>query len=166
MSGLVIYCSRYGSTQEYAEALAKNMKWKAISYKNVSAKTLKDTEAVVLASNVRIGKMGIRKLAKRYRNMLSSKCKALIAVGGTERDKQDYYLDIVKKNLSFLGLKDEKIFGLGGRQKMAGMRGMDSVLFKIMDKMIKDSPGKTEMMQEVDYVDIQHIEPIVAYLKK
>ena len=166
MSGLVIYCSRYGSTQEYAEALAKSLQGECSSYKNVSAKALKDTEAVVLASNVRIGKMGITKFTKRYSDMLSSKCKAVIAVGGTERDKQDYYLDIVKKNLSFLGLKDEQIFGLGGRQKMAGMKGMDSVLFKIMDKMIKDSPGKTEMMQEVDYVDIQHIEPIAAYLKK
>jgi len=166
MSGLVIYCSRYGSTQEYAEALAKSMKWEAVSHKHVSAKTMKDANAVVLASNVRIGKMGITKLAKRYSNMLSSRCKAVIAVGGTEREKQKYYLDIVKKNLSFLGLKNEQIFGLGGRQKLAEMKGMDSFMFKMMDKMIKDSPGKTEMMQEVDHVDIQHIEPIVAYLKK
>ena len=166
MSGLVIYCSRYGSTQEYAEALAKSMNWEALSYKNVTAKALKDAESVVLASNVRIGKMGITKLTKRYSDMLSSKCKAVIAVGGTERKKQKYYLDIVKKNLPFLGLKNEQIFGLGGRQKMAEMKGMDSFMFKMMDKMIKDSPGKTEMMQEVDHVDIQHIEPIVAYLKK
>lgn len=166
MSGLVIYCSRYGSTQEYAEALAESMKWEAVSYKCVSAISLKDAEAVVLASNVRIGKMGLTKMAKRYSAMLSSKCKAVIAVGGTERDKQEYYLDIVKKNLSFLGLKDEQIFGLGGRQKMAEMKGLDSFMFKMMDKVMKDSPEKTEMMQEVDHVDIQHVEPIVAYLKK
>jgi menaquinone-dependent protoporphyrinogen IX oxidase len=166
MSGLVIYYSRYGSTQEYAEALAKSMKWEVLSYKNVTAKALKDAESVVLASNVRIGKMGITKFAKRYIKLISSKCKAVIAVGGSERDKQDYYLDIVKKNLFFLGLKNEQIFGLGGRQKLAEMKGMDSLMFKMMDKMMKDSPGKTEMMKEVDHVDIQHIEPIVAYLKK
>jgi len=165
MSNIVIYCSRYGSTKDYAEALAKSMNWEAVSHKHVSATTMKDADAVVLASNVRIGKMGISKLAKRYMDILKTKCKAVIAVGGAERDKQDYYLEVVKKNLSFLSLKDEQIFGLGGRKKMAEMKGMDSFMFKMMDKMVKDSPEKKDMMQEVDHVDIQHIEPIVAYLK-
>ena len=165
MSNIVIYYSRYGSTREYAEAIAKSMNWDAVSHKDVSFTMIKNADAIVLASNVRIGEMGISKLAKRYMDSLKTKCKAVIAVGGAERDKQDYYLEVVKKNLSFLNLKDEQIFGLGGRKKMAEMKGMDSFMFRMLDKMVKDSPEKKDMMQEVDHVDFEHIEPIVAYLK-
>jgi menaquinone-dependent protoporphyrinogen oxidase len=166
MKGLVIYSSRYGSTREYAEALAEKLGWEAVSYKNVNTKMLNDAEAVALASNVRIGKMKVATWAKSKTSILNSKCKAVIAVGGTETENQKYYLEIVEKNFPFLDLKKEQIFGLGGRQIMSDMKGMDSFMFKMMDKMMKDSPEKREMMQEVDHVDINHIEAIVSYLKK
>ncbi len=165
MKGMVIFCSRYGSTREYAEAIAEKLSWEAISYKDVKIKMLNDAEAVVLASNVRVGKMKIAKWAESKNSILGSKCKAVIAVGGTETEKQEYYLEIVEKNFSFLNLKKEQIFGLGGRQIMSEMKGLDSFLFKMMDKMMKDSPEKKEMMQEVDHVDFKHIEAIVNYLK-
>lgn len=166
MKGLVIYCSRYGSTREYAEALAEKLSWEAVSYKDVKTKMLSDTEAVVLASNVRIGKMKIAKWAKSKTLILRPKCKAVIAVGGTETGKQEYYLEIVEKNFPFLDLKKEQIFGLGGRQIISDMKGMDSFMFKMMDKMMKDGPEKKEIMQEVDHVDIKHIESIASYLQK
>ncbi len=166
MKGLVIYSSRYGSTREYAEALAEKLCWGAVSYKDVKTKMLNDTEEVVLASSVRIGKMKLAKWAKSKTSILRPKCKAVMAVGGTETEKQEYYLEIVEKNFPFLGLKKEQIFGLGGRQIMSDMKGMDSFMFKIMDKMMKDSPEKRELMQEVDHVDIKNIEPIASYLKK
>jgi len=165
MSGLVIYSSKYGSTKEYAVELANKMKWEAISYKHVNNEKLDNAETVVLASSVRIGKMKIAGWAKRNAARLKNKCKAVIAVGGTETGKQEYYLDVVEKNLPFLDLKKEQIFGLGGRQIISEMKGFDAFVFKMLDKMMKDDDErKKEILQEVDHMDMKLLEPIVSYL--
>jgi menaquinone-dependent protoporphyrinogen IX oxidase len=167
MKGLIVVCSRYGSTQEYADAIASKMQWDVISYKKANEKKLKEADSIVLMSSVRIGKLGLRSWADRYKSSILPKCKAVIAVGGAETDKQDYYIEVVEKQLPFLKLKKEQIFGLGGRKKIAEMKGMDAFMFKMLDKMIKDDDErKKDIMQEVDYVDIKNIDPIVSYLKK
>ena len=166
MSGLVIYNSKYGSTKEYAVELAKKMKWEALSYKNVNVGKLNETKEIVLASSVRMGKMKITGWAKNKAGLLKDKCKAVIAVGGTESGKQDYYVEIVEKNLPFLNLKKDQIYGLGGRQIISEMKGFDAFVFKMLDKMMKDDDEcKKEILQEVYHMDMKLLVPIVTYLK-
>lgn len=166
MSSFIIYCSKYGATKTYAEKLAKNLGWKALSYKDFPKSDLKNCDALILASNVRMGKIGIKKWAKSNSSFIISKCKAVLAVGGTESKNQDYYYDVVDKNLSFLELKREQIFGLGGRQFISEYRGFDAFIFKMMDKMIKDPKTKENMLKDKDHMDLKLLDPIVEYLKK
>lgn len=73
---------------------------------------------------------------------------------------------MVDKNLSFLELKREQIFGLGGRQFISEYRGFDAFIFKMMDKMIKDPKTKENMLKDKDHMDLKLLDPIVEYLKK
>ena len=166
MSSLVIYCSRYGSTENYASELAKKMGWEAVSYKDVNNSMLQTAESIVLASNIRIGKMKLANWAKNRASVLMDKCKAVLAVGGAESSDQDYYIEIVEKNLPFLKLKKEQIFGLGGRQVIADMKGLDAFMFKMLDKVIKDPQEKEKMMKDKDHVDMKLLEPVIAFLNK
>ncbi|MDZ7797876.1 MAG: flavodoxin domain-containing protein [Candidatus Marinimicrobia bacterium] len=116
MMGVIVYFSTYGSTQEYAESLAEKMGWKALNVKRVELPDIKSAETVVLASNIRIGKMGIRKWAKRHKALLKKKKLHVLAVGGDSADNQQYYRETTMKNLGFLDLKKDQISGLGGRK--------------------------------------------------
>jgi len=166
MLNLVIYASKYSSTREYAEELAKRLGWDAVCYKNVSGKMLKEAKEIVLAGNVRMGKMKIAGWVNGKAQILKDKCKAVIAVGGTEPSKQDYYLEMVEKNLPVLGLKKEQIFGCGGRQLISDMKGFDSFVFKMMDKMIKDPKEREDILKDKDHVDMTLLDPVVEYLQK
>lgn len=166
MSNMIIYSSKYGSTKDYADELAKRMNWESVSYRNVTPKKLKEAKNIVLAGNVRMGKMNISGWAKGRSSILKDKCKAVISVGGTEPEKQEYYLEIVEKNMPFLALKKEQIFGCGGRQLISEMKGFDSFVFKMLDKMVKDPKEKEDIMKDKDHVNMALLDPVVEYLKK
>ncbi|MFA6617976.1 MAG: flavodoxin domain-containing protein [Candidatus Neomarinimicrobiota bacterium] len=165
MSSFVIYCSKYGSTKTYAEKLAKDLNWEALSYKGFPKNDLMNCDSLVLASNIRMGKMGIRKWARSNSSLILPKCKAILAVGGTESKNQDYYYDAVEKNLAFLKLKKEQIIGLGGRQFVSEYKGFDAFVFKLMAKMIKDSKLKEQILKDKDHMDLKLLDPIIKLLK-
>lgn len=165
MASFVIYCSKYGSTKTYAEKLAHDLGWKALSYKGFPKNDLKNCDSLVLASNVRMGKMGIKRWAKANSSLILSKCKAALAVGGTESKNQDYYYDAVEKNLPFLKLKKEQIIGLSGRQFISEYKGFDAFVFKLMSKMIKDPKLKEQILKDKDHMDLKLLDPIVELLK-
>lgn len=166
MASMIIYCSKYGSTKAYAEKIAKDMGWEVRSYKNLKMNELKEAEALVLASNVRIGKMGLKGWSKSHADIIKPKLKAAICVGGASADDQDYYKEVIEKNLDFLDLKKEQVFGLGGRQFISEYKGFDAFLFKMLDKMVKDSKEKKSMLENKDHINMKDVDAIVEYLKK
>jgi menaquinone-dependent protoporphyrinogen IX oxidase len=166
MSNLVIYSSKYGSTKDYAHELAKKLSWEAVPYRKANNNMLNDAESIVLASSVRMGKLTIAAWAKSKSAILKDKCKAFVAVGGTESENQDYYVETVEKSVPFLSLKKEQIFGCGGRQVVSEMKGFDSFVFKMLDKMVKDPKEKEDIMGDKDHVDMALLDPIVKYIKQ
>lgn len=164
MTGIIVYFSTYGSTQKYAESLAERMGWKALNVKRVTIPDIKSAETVVLASNIRIGKMGIRKWAKRHRDMLKKKKLHVLAVGGDTADNQKYYRETAMKNLGFLDLKVEQISGLGGRKIRSELNRKDTFLFNSLDKIVKDPAAKEDILKDVDLVDPGLLEAVVKQL--
>ncbi len=164
MSGIIVYYSTYGSTHEYAEALGEKMGWTVLSYRKVKAANIQSVDIVVLASNVRIEKLGISKWAKRYKKHLTNKKVVVLAVGANPFENQAYYLETTMKSIYFLNLKKENIFGLGGRIKTSDLHGMDAFIFKVLGKMIKDDKIKKDFFNDVNHFDIDHLNGIINYL--
>ncbi len=165
MSGKIIYYSTYGSTQRYAEALAELLGWEALPYKQAKKAQIAELDTVVLASNIRVGKMGIRKWAKRHAELLKKKKVLVLAVGGEVPDNQKYYYDAAVKSLGFLDLKQAQVAGLGGRKIRAELNRMDTFLFNSLDKMIKDPAAKEDILKDVDLVDMSLLTGVAERLK-
>ena len=66
MSGIIVYYSTYGSTREYAEALSEKTGWPVLSYEKAKEADIQPVDTVVLASNVRIERLGINKWAQKH----------------------------------------------------------------------------------------------------
>ncbi|MCF7832694.1 MAG: flavodoxin domain-containing protein [Candidatus Marinimicrobia bacterium] len=166
MSGIIIYSSIYGTTKNYAEKLGELMAWDVLSSKDAKVKDIKNFDTIVLASNIRVGKMGIKKWVNRHQNLLKQKKLLVLAVGGDSADNQKYYRESVLKNLETLGLDDKQIFGLGGRKIRAEFNRKDTFLFNMLDKMVKDPKAKEDILKDVDHVDMSLLDPIADQLKK
>jgi menaquinone-dependent protoporphyrinogen IX oxidase len=165
MQGIVVYYSKYGSTRNYAGSLAEKAGWDAADAKAVKRPDLQKYEAVVLASPIRIGKMPLRKWAKKHSAILKKKHLAVLAVGGNPSSEQEYYNEVAMKNLGFLGLKKEQCFGLGGRKIRADMKGMDAFMFKMMEKLPEGTGEREDILRDVDYYNPSDLDMVLVYLQ-
>lgn len=165
MKGLIVFHSNYGSTRKYAEALSEKTAWPAVDMKKAGKRDLEDTGVLVLASNIRIGKMGIRKWAAKHKQRIKAKEVIVLAVGGNPSDMPEYYCDTGMKNLAFLGIKRGQIFGLGGRKIRAELKGKDAFLFNMLEKISKDNKEREEILRDVDYVNLKDLDKVMAYIE-
>lgn len=165
MNGLIVFNSNYGSTRRYAETLSEKTGWPALDMKKAGKQDLGNAGVLVLASNIRIGKMGIRKWAAKHQPRIRGKEIIILAVGGNPSDELEYYCDIGMKNLGFLGIKREQIFGLGGRKIRAKLKGMDAFLFNMLEKISKDNKEREDILRDVDYVNLKDLDKIMAYIE-
>jgi menaquinone-dependent protoporphyrinogen IX oxidase len=166
MQGIIVYYTTYGTTRDYAEALALKMGWKAVPYKKAGRSDVLGADIFVLASNIRAGRMKLRSWAKKHKAFLKRKKCIFLAVAAASPDNQAYFQETVKKNFEFLEPKEESIFGLGGRKILAEMNKKDKFLFKMLDKMIKDEKEKEEILRDVDNYDSTMLEPVIACLQE
>ncbi len=166
MKGLIVYYSRYGSTRSYAQLLAEKSGWQLRSMDTVTKKELIDTDVLLIASMIRIGRMPIRRWARRHASLLKKKQLVVLAVGGTSPTNQKYYIQSILKNLAFLDLLPEQCFGLGGREIGAVMKGMDACIFKILEKIPTSPKEHEEILKDIDYFDPAGIEKILLYMQK
>jgi menaquinone-dependent protoporphyrinogen IX oxidase len=166
MQGLIVYYSTYGTTRDYAETLALKTGWKAIPYKKAAKSDVLAADTVVLASNVRAGRMKTAAWAKKNKAVLRNKTCIFLAVAGAPPENKAYFDETVKKNYNFLEPKEKYIFGLGGRKILAEMNKKDKFLFKMLDKMIKDEKEKEEILRDVDHYDPARLEPVIACLQE
>ncbi len=166
MSGLIVYSSVYGTTKTYAEKLGELLGWPVQSCSETKSKQLNDKQKLVVASNIRIGKLGAKKWISKNKKALGSIDLMILAVGGEKAENQTYYKESVRKNLDFLNLSDEQIVGLGGRKIRADFNRKDTFLFNMLDKMVKDPKDKEDILKDVDHVDMSLLDPIAERLKK
>ncbi len=164
MSGIIVYYSTYGSTREYAEALGEKTGWTVLPYGKAKEADIQPVDTVVLASNVRMEKLGINKWAKKYKAYLTGKNIVVLAVGANLYENQTYYLKTTMKSISFLNVKEENIFGLSGRKKTSDLHGMDAFIFKILEKIIKNEKTRKDFLDDFDRFDIDHLDGIINCL--
>jgi len=166
MSGLIVYSSVYGTTRAYAEKLGQLLGWPVQSCSETKLKHLIDKQKIVIASNIRIGKLSAKKWISKNKKLLGSIDLMILAVGGEKAENQNYYRESVRKNLNFMNLNDEQIVGLGGRKIRAEFNRKDTFLFNMLDKMVKDSKNKEDLLKDVDHIDMSLLDPIAEKLKK
>ena len=174
MNIAVIYRSKYGTTKQYAEWIAKALDATLFESHTIKAAQLNDFDMVVYGGGLYAGGIsGIHLVAK-------TPCKKLVlfTVGLATPENTDYS-EILKKNLSpelrqstkvfhFQGGIDYKKLGLVHRCMMAMMMTMiKNAVAKKKDTEIKNDDR--EFMEtygkKVNFTNQQNILPLVEYCK-
>jgi menaquinone-dependent protoporphyrinogen oxidase len=164
MKGIIIYKTKYGSTEQYAKWLGEDLGFDVVPVNKV--KRLADYDTVILGSCVRMGRAGIAGWVKRSWSKLADKKLAYYTCSGalpTDPMLQEYFAkafpENVRSKLSYFPLNGRFIFG--------DLNWLDSKLMNMAINMTKKTNPEeaSAMAEEYDRVNRDDIKPLVTYIK-
>lgn len=157
MKTLVIYESKYGSTQKYAEDIASRVGGDILPFKKVKWKKLDEYEIVVFGSYVRGGNITKINEFLQHWNELEGKAIIVFATGMSIPDENTRKELIEQNVLSDVHLR---FYQLRGTFDFSKLRFPDSMIFNNSIKIVAEQdPSKAN---DLEYVKEN---PIVAYDK-
>ena len=163
MKGIVVYESKNGSTETYAQWLAEDLGFECRPVRK--AGNLSAYEVIVLGSCVHAFKLSLGSWIRKMWPKIKDKKVALFSVAGASRSdpKRDEYL------LSSVGPRiaaELPHFKLDGRMRYDRMRWIDRKMMQMYVKMTeKKDPGEAERAAEqFDRVDRNQLAELRTYL--
>jgi menaquinone-dependent protoporphyrinogen IX oxidase len=162
--GAVIYSSRYGATQQYAEWLAEELKWPLLEAENTTNKDLAPYDTLIIGSSVYIGKLLIKSWLKSHDPVLGDKDLFFFIVCGTpasEREKQE---TIARINIPHDLIGPENVFFLPGRLTIGNLSWKDKFMLRMGARLLKDPAKKASILKDIDEVKKEHLSPILQHV--
>lgn len=164
MKGLIIYKTKYGSTEKYAKWLGEELGFDVLPVKKVKGVAGYDT--VILGSNVRMGKAGITGWINRNWSKLQDKKLAYFTSSGAlpaDPLLQKYFEAGFSENVR----QRMPYFPLNGRLIFSELNWLDGHLMKMAIKMtMKSDPVEAaKLAEEYDRVNRDDIRPIIDCIK-
>ncbi len=165
MSGIIIYKSACGSTEEYARWIADATGYTAVPVKEAGKLDLTKYDTIIAGSLIIAGRMAMGKwLTKRWEKIKDKK----VVLFSTSGEKPD---DSVKERFLTATLSPaiaERVsyFPLHGRRRQADLKGMAKFMMWVAVKFIAKTPEeKEEMSRDFDGVARENLEPLLAAVK-
>lgn len=135
---IVIYTSRYGSAEKYAEWIAEALACPAKRLKDISTGELASYNTIIYGGGLYAGSVaGIKKLIPQL-DISKEKRLVLFMVGMTNPSEKDIYEEVAKRNLPQGWREKFEVFVFRGDLKFSKM----SVLHKLMMRMRKSIAEK------------------------
>lgn len=169
---LLIYKSRTGFTQKYAEMIAKNIQCDIYPFSELRKVSLSNYDTIVFGSRVHAGIIDsfskVKKIAKDSNLKL-----VLFATGATTNESIEIIEGVWKSNLSPEELQSVPHFYMQSGMNYEKMGFMDRTIMKLMSKKIEknaDSSGDSSKDQMAitmshDISSEEYIKPLVEYVK-
>lgn len=177
---IVIYTSKRGSTQQYAEWIAEDLACEAVSFADLRTKEvdLHEYDCIIYGGWIRGS--GIVDFDKFGRMLDPQLMQRLIVFGvGMADETADNYAQVWGYSIGKLDPKNENrsiLYILGGRYDPAAVQGMDKFLMKVMKAVLisgstPDAKGRADFMKEriengVDMVHRDNIQSLVRDAQK
>ncbi|WP_271005695.1 flavodoxin domain-containing protein [Listeria seeligeri] len=154
MNKMIIYSSKYGTTEKYAKELGTKKKIPVYSNQEIP-ETLLQTDEIIFIGAIYMGKIsGFEKFAEKY-NSLASKL-TVISVGMYNPKRESNYKDIeksVKASLQKANFLLEDIFYLQGRLDLEQLRFKDKILVNALYKGSKKKSTSELNENEMDIIE-------------
>jgi flavodoxin len=165
MKLLVVYDSRHGSTQQYAEWLHEQMGGKLMSVKDVTQDALAKSDVLVFGGYVHAGKISIRNVMRKHWPIIEGKPVVLFTTSGTPPTEtgtiqavfEGSFPPEIRERLTF--------FPLWGRIDKAQWKLADRALVRIGSWIEKDPDVKRGMVSDFDGVRKEALEPLVKHIR-
>ncbi|HVV07082.1 MAG TPA: flavodoxin domain-containing protein [Puia sp.] len=163
--GAIIYSSRYGATQQYAEWLAEKLKWPLLTAETTSTKDLAPFNTLVIGSSVYIGRLLIKGWLKTHNPALGDKDLSFFIVCGTPASERAQQETIARTNIPHDLIGPENVFFLPGRLLIDRLSWKDKFMLRMGARLQKDPAKKASMVRDVDGVKKEHLTPILQHVR-
>ena len=171
--GIILYQSKYGSTEKYAKWLQEEVGYDCIKTKHANVKSLQKYDTIILGGGVYAsGIAGLSFMKKNIEN-LAVKNIAVFGVGASPYDENA--IDQIKKLHFKDKLKNVPLYYCRGAWNEKEMSFKDRTLCKMLQKAVaKQDPDTYEPWQKAlmcaagqkcDWTDKKYLEPILTFAK-
>ncbi len=166
---VVIYKSKYGSTEQYARWIAEELKCDLVRAEDFKAKSFSQYDNIIFGGGLQAGGIkGLELIKKNWKDIKDKKI-VIFAVGLSVDDK-DNRMQVRDINLDKPELKGLTIYYCKGAYHPEQVKGLDKGIMKVCLRMLEgnrytgtDAQKQLykDMSEGADYVDKKYITPIV-----
>jgi len=168
--GVIIYESKYGATEQYADWLSDAIQCAAVRPEKLSPARLAQYDLLILGTPVYMGKLRISKWLKQNLGAFGKKQVLLFIVCGTSDAEPHEQSRIIHDNLPPDFIARSKIFFLPGRCLTEKTSIQDRLLLALGSLVQKDPQVKSAMRFGFNKMDKNSLEPLIGlgneYLKE
>jgi len=161
MKGLIIYKSKYGATQQYAEWISRQLRLPIADPDIISSNDLTTYDFLVIGTSVYIGKMLLRNWIKKNRTALQGKKLFLFVVCATPASQGAKQRQILESNIPQGLFRQDQVFFLPGRLRIQQLSWRDRFLLKMGARLEKDPHKKEAMLRDIDAVKSEHLNALL-----
>lgn len=165
MKAIILFESKYGSTQVYSEWLSREMGYPVVHYKRFDLDDLPLFDRIVIGSSVHMSKLDIAPWLKRHWKRLSEKDIILFSVNGTPPDDTQELQNILDYSLPRHIQEEIAYFPLQGRLVFSELNLWDKLLLYMLKRMNKQ-PAKNFVLEDYDNVKKENLTYLKKYLQK
>jgi len=161
MKGIIIYKSKYGATQQYAEWIARQLGLPMADTDSISSADLVTYDLLIIGASVYIGKLLLKDWISKHRAALQGKNLFLFIVCGTPASQGAKQRQILENNIPQGLFRQDKVFFLPGRLRIQQLSWRDRLLLKMGARLEKDPHTKAAMLQDIDGVTTEQLEGLL-----
>ncbi len=165
MKGIILYRSQYGSTEQYAEWLAKDMKLPLMKLEQAKERDIQPYGLVIIGSNIKVGHIQAAEWIKEHWAWLKEKRLLLFTCSGSYADAEE------QKKVLENSLPPEiggafQYFPLPGRLNKEEITFWDRIIVFLGSKTVPDPAARERMEHGFDYVDHEQLNELEEVVKK
>jgi len=160
--GVIIYESKYGATEQYADWLSDAIQCAALRPEKLSPSRLAQYDLLIIGSPVYLGKLRVAKWLKQNLSAFARKQVLLFIVCGTSEAEQHERSRIIHDNLPPDFIARTQIFFLPGRCSPERISIKDRLLLAFGSLLQKDPQVKSGMRFGFNRMDRGSLEPVIG----
>lgn len=174
MKSIVIYKSRTGFTERYAEWIAEELKCDIKSYEQCLKGNIGEYDLIIYGGNLFEGKVdGLQKIKERVKD--NKDCKFIIfSIGATPIDGKEEIDKMWTENLSPEELKEIPHYYMPGGLNYEKMSFSNRMMMKLFTNMMRKKKDKTPYEEECaeavgssyDISSRDYIKPLIKFVKE
>jgi menaquinone-dependent protoporphyrinogen IX oxidase len=165
MKGVVIYKSKYGATQQYAQWIGAELNLPVFETEELDGVKLNSYDFIVAGSSVYMGKMLIKKWLKENLDTLWHKKIFLFVVSGTPVDKKDKLDSYVTASVPEEVRNRMDIYFLPGKLVITELSLFDRLLIKAGARMSERKNRNKKMVNEYNNISKSYIAELTKTIR-
>lgn len=166
MVGAIVYKSRYGSTQQYAEWLSESLQMELFDVSELRANDLDRFTPVIFCSPVYYGKVLLAKYIKQNWNLFKDKKIYFLTVAGVDKNAKQDIIDMMNLNFKPNILSHLKWFYLEGRMEVEKLKLLEKFIVKRLAKIIEDESERKKFQKGYNQLQRKNLDIIIETIKE